>query len=60
MGSENLVYVFAAYTAIWLISFGYLYSIGSRQKRMQRELETLEKQLAQQDHLADEERVAAG
>ncbi len=39
--SDALIYVFAAYTVIWLISFAYLYSIGSRQKRLQKEIEAL-------------------
>ena len=41
MGGDNLVYVFAAYTIIWLVSFGYLYTINSRQRRLQREIDAL-------------------
>jgi len=36
-----MVYLFVGYFVLWALTFGYLYMLGSRQKRMQRELETL-------------------
>ncbi|MCL5263733.1 MAG: CcmD family protein [Chloroflexi bacterium] len=57
MGSENLVYVFAAYAVIWLLSFGYLHTIASRQKRLQREMEAL-KNVLTETNVASEEALA--
>ena len=34
-------YLFVGYFVLWALTFGYLYVLGSRQKQMQRELETL-------------------
>jgi CcmD family protein len=36
-----MIYLFVGYFVLWALTFGYLYLLGSRQKRMQRELETL-------------------
>ena len=36
-----MVYLFVGYFVLWALTFGYLYILGSRQKQMQRELETL-------------------
>jgi CcmD family protein len=36
-----MVYLFVGYFVLWALTFGYLYFLGSRQKQMQRELETL-------------------
>jgi CcmD family protein len=36
-----MVYLFVGYFVLWALTFGYLYYLGSRQKQMQRELETL-------------------
>ena len=33
--------VFGAYFVLWAITFGYLFSLTARQKRLQRELELL-------------------
>ncbi|MCL5256192.1 MAG: CcmD family protein [Chloroflexi bacterium] len=38
---EALTYLFAAYSIIFLIIFVYAYSIGSRQKALWRELQSL-------------------
>jgi CcmD family protein len=37
----------AAYIAIWLVLFVYLFSLNSRQRSLQREVESLQKQLDQ-------------
>jgi CcmD family protein len=38
-------YLVAAYIAIWVVLFVYLFSLGSRQRRLQKEVESLQKQL---------------
>ena len=40
------MYLFAAYTAIWLILAAYLYSIHAREKRLRDEVERLRETLA--------------
>lgn len=57
---ENLVYVFAAYTVIWLVSFGYLYTIGSRQQKLRREIDALKGALsAEYGAVPEENKVLA-
>ncbi len=42
MGTVNTMnYLFAAYTAIWIILAVYLFSIQSREKKLRRELQNL-------------------
>jgi CcmD family protein len=36
-----MVSLFVGYLVLWALTFGYLYVLGSRQKQMQRELESL-------------------
>ena len=36
-----MAYLFVGYFVLWALTFGYLYALGSRQRQMQRELETL-------------------
>jgi len=36
-----MVYLFAAYAVFWALTFVYVFTIASRQKRLQRELEIL-------------------
>jgi CcmD family protein len=36
-----MVYLFVGYLLLWALTFGYLYVLGSRQRQMQAELETL-------------------
>ncbi|MBI4216103.1 MAG: CcmD family protein [Chloroflexi bacterium] len=38
---ENFVYLFAAYSLIWIVLFGYVLSIFWRQRGLERELERL-------------------
>lgn len=38
---DALTYLFAAYAVIWLVVFVYSYSISSRQKSLEREIEML-------------------
>ena len=34
-----MAHLFAAYFVLWAITFGYVFSIAARQKRLQRELD---------------------
>ena len=36
-----MVYLFAAYAVFWALTFVYVFTVASRQKRLQRELEAL-------------------
>ncbi|MFZ3171358.1 MAG: CcmD family protein [Carboxydocellales bacterium] len=37
-----MTYLFAAYSIIWVVIFGYVFSIGQRQRQLEREVETLQ------------------
>ena len=36
-----MIYLFAVYFVMWAVTFGYVLSLGTRQKRLQQELEIL-------------------
>lgn len=38
---QNLDYLFAAYTVVWLLIFGYMWSVSKRQKNVENELKML-------------------
>jgi CcmD family protein len=38
---QNLVYLFAAYTIIWIALFGYLFNLSRRQQRLREEMNSL-------------------
>ncbi|MDQ7054713.1 MAG: CcmD family protein [candidate division KSB1 bacterium] len=38
---ENLGYLFAGYAVVWLLLFGYMFSIAKRQKQLEKEIELL-------------------
>jgi CcmD family protein len=40
-----MTYLFAAYTVIWVLLFGYLVSLGKRQNKLAEELEILKRSL---------------
>ena len=42
---NNLNYLFAAYTAIWVVLALYLYSISAREKRLREDVDRLKRQL---------------
>jgi CcmD family protein len=42
---ENLGYLLAAYTVIWAVVFGYLLYLQGKQRKLQRQLDSLEKSL---------------
>ena len=33
-----MIYLFAAFFALWVLTFGYVYSIHTRQQRLEQEL----------------------
>jgi len=43
---ENVGYLFAVYTIIWVFFFGYLFYLHRKQRRLQREIDTLNKDIA--------------
>lgn len=38
---ENLSYLFAAFSIVWAVLFGYLFTISRRQRELRRELDSL-------------------
>ena len=38
---ENLGYLFAAYSVVWLVLFGYIYLLYTRQQKLKQELDAL-------------------
>lgn len=38
----DTIYLAAAYAVFWLVSFGFIYSMVSRQRNLQKDLEMLE------------------
>jgi CcmD family protein len=41
-----MTYLLVAFLILWAITFGYVFSLGARQKRLQQELELLRKESA--------------
>ena len=41
---KNLNFLFAAYTIVWLLVIGYLFSLSRRQKKLAQEIETVKQQ----------------
>jgi CcmD family protein len=39
---ENLSYLFAAYTLIWVIVFGYVFFMQRKQRSLQRQIDRLQ------------------
>jgi CcmD family protein len=42
---ENLGYLFAAFTIVWVVLFGYVLSLLRRQRQLWRELDSLKETL---------------
>jgi len=42
---ENLGYLLAAYTIIWVIVFGYVFFMQRKQRRLQQQIDALRKSL---------------
>ncbi|MCK6555239.1 CcmD family protein [Candidatus Binatia bacterium] len=47
---ENLDFLFAAYTAVWVMLFAYLHVLARRNRALEREIEELRALLEQSDH----------
>ena len=47
---ENAGYLFAAYTIVWALVFGYIFLLLNRQKGLRRDLESLKKTLIEKDY----------
>jgi CcmD family protein len=44
-----MTYLFAAYAVFWALTFIYVFTIASRQKRLQEEIETLRRTVESQE-----------
>ena len=53
MEVRNLSYLFFAFGAIWVILFGYLYSLSRREDSLRNEIERLK---AEREEMAEDER----
>lgn len=42
---QNAGYLFAAYTAVWVVFFGYVLTLLNRQKGLRRDIDTLKQAL---------------
>ena len=47
MGSDNLWYLFAAYSIIWLVVFGYVLMLIRRENAIRRDIDILKEKLKQ-------------
>ena len=45
---ENLGYLFAAYTVIWIVVFGYILFMQRKQKKLQQQINLLEQSMDRQ------------
>ncbi|MBI4301896.1 MAG: CcmD family protein [Chloroflexi bacterium] len=46
---DNFAYLFAAYTIIWAVVFGYVLSLSRRASQLRRELESLKRSLEERN-----------
>jgi len=46
---ENLGYLFAAYTVIWIVVFGYILFMQRKQKKLQQQITLLEQSMDRQE-----------
>ncbi len=46
---ENAGYLFAAYTVIWAVVFGYVLSLFYRQRRLRKEIDALRERLKEKE-----------
>jgi len=42
---ENAVYIFAAFTVVWVVVFGYVLSLFNRQRKLRGEIDSLREAL---------------
>ncbi len=45
---DNLNYLFAAYSIIWLVLFGYVLFLLGRERKLRRDIESLKNQVKEQ------------
>ena len=50
---DALIYLAAAYTVFWLVSFVFIFSMVQRQKNLQKEVELLERLTGDTQELSD-------
>ena len=48
---DNLIYLFVAYSIIWLVVLLYSYSNGARQRSLEREIQMLKDVVAEKSRL---------
>ena len=46
---ENAEYVFAAFTIVWILVFGYILYLFNKQKSLRKEIDSLTELLGQKD-----------
>ena len=44
---ENLNYLFAAFTIVWVIIFGFVFNMSRKQRQLQREIKALEEMIGE-------------
>ena len=47
---ENLGYLFAAYTIIWAVIFGYVFFLYYKQRKLQRQMDLLKDSIGEQQN----------
>ena len=50
---ENLGYIFAAYTVIWAVIFGYLLFMRLKQRRLQHQIDLLRESVNKREKTVD-------
>ena len=45
---ENMSFLFAAYTIIWAVVFGYMFHLYRKQRKLQREIDLIKKTIDKQ------------
>ena len=51
---ENLGYLFAAYTVIWAVVFGYVLFIQRKQRKLQWQIDLLQESVYKSETIGDE------
>ncbi len=46
---DDLDYLFAAFTAVWVVIFGYILLLSFRQRKLRHEIDLLEQKVAERD-----------
>jgi CcmD family protein len=48
MGDFNPIFVFIVYAVVWLVFFGYMFTVGRRQADVRADIESLRREIAAQ------------